>query len=190
MSYKSALKGLITLGVVFAANAVASMVVGMDLPELSRHSDAIVHGKVVKSQARWTKSRRRIVTEIEIEIVESLKGTQSTRVVQIVQPGGEVDNIGQQVIGLASFEAGEEVVVFLQRTGPTGFAVAGMAQGKFKVERSTDGKAAFASPSSTDGLALVDPVTRLEKPSSMRTLELSELKRQIRAAVSTGKRRP
>ena len=166
---------------VLPAGARATSAIALDLPSLAGGSDAGVHGRVTRVQSRWTRDGHLIVTDVEIAVVETLKGPAAQTVV-VVQPGGQVGDIGQVVSGLASFSEGEEVVVFLERQGSSRFQVTGLSQGKFRVERSTDGRDAFAVPEASDA-TLVDPSTRAPVPSPLRILELSELKRQIRAAV-------
>jgi hypothetical protein len=104
-------------------------------------------------------------------------------VVRITQPGGEVGDIGQRVSGLASFTPNEEVVVFLQRRPGEGYWVEGMAQGKFRVERSTDGTRAYAVPAPLGDAVVVDPATRQQVQAETRVLELEELRRNVRAAL-------
>jgi hypothetical protein len=62
------------------------------------------------------------------------------------------------------------------------FRVSGMAQGKYTVERTSDGKTAFAVPSAIDA-ALVG-ADGLPAISSAKPLELTELRKRIQAAVT------
>src|SRR5262249_53345560 len=126
-----------------AAPAMATTMLAQDVAALTCSSDAVVRGKVKKVESRWTGDHRQMVTDVTIDVDEFIKG-KGNKTVQITQPGGEVEGIGQKVSGLASFTPGEEVVVFLARQGSDRFMVTGMAQGKFRVERSSDNKAAFA----------------------------------------------
>jgi hypothetical protein len=165
----------------WSAASLATAMVRLDLPTLTHTAQLIVRGHVTQMQSRWTGDGRQIVTDVELEVDESLKGEPARRLV-IQQLGGQVGNIGQRVSGLASFERGEEVVVFLQAHGRGSFRVSGLAQGKFKVERSVDGKAAFAVPNKHDAL-LLDPITRAPTESNLRPMRLEELREAIRAAL-------
>jgi hypothetical protein len=153
-----------------------------DVPELSRRADAVIRGTVLRSESRWSGDRRRIFTEVEIQVAETLKGS-ARKTVLVRQPGGVVGNIGQRVDGVASFKQGEEVVVFLARRPDDSFAVAGMAQGKFRVERSSDGRAAFAIPGDVHAQVL-DPATGQPAEVQRRPLTLDELRGQIRNALA------
>jgi hypothetical protein len=133
----------------------------VDLPELARNSDAVVHGVVRRVESRWSGDKLRVT-----------------------QPGGRVGDIGQVVHGLASFTAGEEVVVFLEKRGARAFRVAAMAQGKYQVQRAGDGKSAMAVPEPSEAL-LLDPATRQPTASALRPLTLTELKSAVRAALQS-----
>ena len=167
-------------------SASATSMLRVDLPELSRSADVIVHGTVRRLESRWSGDGRLIVTDVEIQVTEALKGEAPGTLV-ITQPGGRVGDIGQRVNGLATFAPAEEVVVFLTRQGSRDFRVAGMAQGKYQVLRSagTAGKVeALAVPESTADTLLVDAATHAPTASSQQSLPLAQLKTAIRAALA------
>ena len=183
---RSSLKAVLAASCAFWALAAQATITRVqDLDALARDSDVVVRGTVQSVESRWVGDgpQKSIVTRIKVQVAEKLKG-ETGSVAEILQPGGVIpeSDIGQIVHGMAEFQAGEEVVVFLKKhtSSATTFAVTGMAQGKYNVERSSDGKDAFAVPSAIDA-ALVDgdglPVTSNAKP-----LELRELRQRVRAA--------
>ncbi|PTL77400.1 hypothetical protein [Vitiosangium sp. GDMCC 1.1324] len=182
MKFPIALRALLPAVLLLCMPASATTMLRADLPELTQTADAIVHGTVRRVESRWSGDGRRIVTDVEIQVTEALKG-QAGGTVLVTQPGGRVGDIGQVVSGLASFSPGEEVVVFLERRGSQSFRVSGMAQGKYKVQRSEDGKSAMAVPEPIGDTLLLDPDTRQATSSSHRTLSLSELKASIRTTL-------
>jgi hypothetical protein len=193
MTRLTALRALLPAVLLLSLSASATTMLRADLPELTRSSDTIVHGTVRRVESRWSGDGRRILTDVEIQVTETLKG-QAGGTVLVTQPGGRVGDIGQRVSGLASFTPGEEVVVFLERRGTRSFRVAGMAQGKYKVQRSEEGTRVLAVPEPTDAL-LVDPDTRQPTTSALQALSLAELKASIRTAlqqppVGTQEKRP
>src|SRR4051812_27828389 len=101
------------LGFVLSSPALATTLVKTDLPTLTKTSDVIVRGKVKKVAMRWSRDHSRILTEVEVEVSESLKGSPGATV-RILQPGGVVGNIGQTISGLARFTEGEDLVLFLR----------------------------------------------------------------------------
>ncbi|WP_434381223.1 hypothetical protein [Melittangium boletus] len=162
--------------------AGATTLLRAELPELAQSSDAIVHGTVRRVESRWSGDGRRIITDVEIQVTESLKG-QPGATVLVTQPGGRVGDIGQRVSGLATFTPGEEVVVFLARQGAEAFRVSGMAQGKYKVQPPEEGRKAQAVPESLGDTLLLDPATQAPVEAPARSLPLAELKAAIRAAL-------
>lgn len=178
------------LAVAFAAwapSALATTLLAQDLESLSRRADAVVQGRVKRLQSRWNGDRTRIFTEVELEVSEALKGAPG-KTVTLIQPGGVVGEIGQRVSGLASFEPGEEVVVFLEKRSEASYHVAGMAQGKLRVERSSDGRAAFAVPEPAMEALLLDPHSRQPVQPQLKPIKLEELKAKVRALA--GEQRP
>jgi hypothetical protein len=182
MKLHTAHRALLPFVLLLSLSASATTMLRADLPELAQTSDAIVHGTVRRVESRWSGDGRRIVTDVEIQVTEALKG-QAGSTVLVTQPGGQVGDIGQRVSGLAAFTPGEEVVVFLERRGKTAFRVSGMAQGKYQVQRPEGGKSAMAVPEPTGDVLLLDPDTRQPTASSQRSLSLQELKAAIRTAL-------
>lgn len=182
MKFPIALRALLPAVLLFCLPVSATTMLRVDLPELAQSADAIVHGTVRRVESRWSGDGRRIVTDVEIQVTESLKG-QAGGTVLVTQPGGRVGDIGQTVSGLASFATGEEVVVFLERHGPQAFRVSGMAQGKYKVQRAEGGTSAMAVPESVGDSLLLDPDTRQPTQSSQRSMSLTDLKASIRTAL-------
>ncbi|MFL5319368.1 MAG: hypothetical protein ACJ790_06905 [Myxococcaceae bacterium] len=161
-----------------SAPSFATTMLKQQLPELSAAADVVVRAKVTSVQSRWTDDHRRIVTDIQLEVLEAMKGSPAGTVT-VVQPGGVVGDIGQRVDGVAEFKEGEECVVFLERRGQKVFAVVGMAQGKLNIERSSDGKAVFAVPSHVEATVL-DPQTRVEVPASSSPMSLDVVRSTVR----------
>lgn len=182
MTLRSTLSALLAVALLIGLPAAATTMLRIDLPELAQSSDTVVHGTVRRMESRWSADKRRIVTDVEIEVAETLKG-QAGSTVLIVQPGGRVGDIGQIVHGLASFAEGEEVVVFLERRGTSAYRVMGMAQGKYQIRRSADHRSALAVPENTGDALLLDPSTRQPSATAPRTLTLDELKAAIKTAL-------
>lgn len=174
---------------VAASTASASQAVRLDLERMTRASDEIVVGKVARVESRWTPDRRMIVTEIQVTVSERLKGT-AAKSVTIVQPGGVVGDIGQKVSGMPRFRRGDEVVLFLERHAPQRFVVTGMAQGKFRIERSSDGRSAFAVPEELAGLELIDPAVPTASGTELTAMPLEVLRRKVQQTVRGGGTRP
>lgn len=182
MTLRTKISALLAVALLIGLPAAATTMLRIDLPELAQGSDTVVHGTVRRTESRWSSDKRRIVTDVEVEVTEALKG-QAGSTVLVVQPGGRVGDVGQVVHGLASFSEGEEVVVFLERRGTSAFRVMGMAQGKYQVRRSADGRSVLAVPENTGDALLLDPSTRQPSTTAQRTLTLDELKAAIKTAL-------
>ncbi len=115
-----------------AGPAAASAVVTATVEELARSADLVVRGSVEGRESRFTANRRRIYTTLWIRPTAAWKGSAGA-VVEVEIPGGVVGDVGQRVSGVATFDDGEEVVLFLQRSGAA-YGVLGLSQGKFRVD--------------------------------------------------------
>jgi hypothetical protein len=81
---------------------------------------AIILGKCVKTEARFDPTGRWIVTYATFNVEDTMKGNGAGQVT-VVTPGGSVNGIHQETIGIPTFREGDEHVIFLKNTrlGPT-----------------------------------------------------------------------
>lgn len=149
------MKAFLLVGLISQA-ALATTLLKVDLSQLTRSSDAVVVGRVLSVQSRYSADGLKILTDAEITVTQTLKG-QVEKTVVVMQPGGVVGDVGQHVAGVARFSPGEEVAVFLEKRG-TRYFVTGLGQGKYRLERWSDGKT-WVVPADVDA-DLVDPLTR------------------------------
>jgi len=164
-------RAALALAVLLAAGqAAASAVLTATVEELTRSADLVVRGSVEGHESRY--SGRRIYTTLRIRPSATWKGNAGP-LVEVQIPGGTVGDVSQRVSGVATFDDGEEVVLFLHRAGPA-YGVRGLSQGKFRVEGD-------AARNQVGGLY------RLERkiPAGERIAEempLAELERRVRSA--------
>jgi len=99
-----------------AVGAQATTIDSVDVTWLREHSELVVRGQVegVEVLERGPDGRAGIHTAARVRVVETLSGHPSTFVTVWV-PGGRLGRRARVVHGQATFEAGEEVVVFLHR---------------------------------------------------------------------------
>jgi hypothetical protein len=159
----------------------ATTLAKLDLPALARASDVVVRARVEGISARWSGDRRRILTEVRVRVLERMAGD-CGEALRLVQPGGVVGDIGQKVDGVPAFTPGEEAVLFLERQGPV-YALVGLSQGKWSVERLPSG--ALVRPVEA-GARVVDLQTGAEAAPPA-PLPLEALVRQVRSATGGGK---
>ena len=129
--------------VALSSPARASVALPLGLDDLVGHAERIAVARVESMEARWTASHDAIYTDVTLRLVRPLKGEgKAGDTVTVRREGGVVDGIGMRVWGAASFSAGEEVVVFLERRGAALWTV-GMSQGKLRVEETNGRKMAI-----------------------------------------------
>lgn len=108
---------LVALTVPVAQAAVAQ---AASFDEKVDNAAAIILGKCVKTEARFDPTGRWIVTYATFAVEQSMKGNAAGELT-VVTPGGVVNGIHQETIGVPAFQAGDEHVIFLKNTrlGPT-----------------------------------------------------------------------
>jgi hypothetical protein len=115
--------------------AHASLVIALDLPTMVQRADHVAVVDVASVSAAWDDKHERILTTIDLAVVEAWKGSMTPAShVKVVQPGGTVGDIQMTVFGMSEFSPGERALVFLRGT-PDAASVVGMAQGKRLVRR-------------------------------------------------------
>jgi hypothetical protein len=121
--------------------AEATTVLAQSFEELTRHADAVVRGTVGPQEAHWDAAHRRIYTYVEVRVVDRLKGA-PTDIVLVRSPGGVAEGVGQRVEGSPAFEAGEQVILFLERAPdePGVMQVSALAAGKIHLATSKLGE--------------------------------------------------
>lgn len=88
----------------------------LSIEELSARSSHVVRGTVLGQVSRWSEDRKGILTYVDVAVHEQVKGAPPLPgVIQIVQPGGELDGVRMKIVGGPVFHDGEEVFLFLKR---------------------------------------------------------------------------
>jgi hypothetical protein len=96
-----------------AANAAVAQAATFD--EKVDNAAAIILGKCVKTEAKFDPTGRWIVTYATFAVEDTMKGNAAGQLT-IVTPGGSVNGIHQETIGVPAFREGDEHVVFLRNT--------------------------------------------------------------------------
>jgi hypothetical protein len=129
MTRKALALAILLLLVPVAAEATISRAVQFD--EKVEHAAGIVLGECIAQTSRWDAAHNYILTYSTFRIEKTLKG-QPAQEITIVTPGGTVDNIAQEIIGVPQFHQGEQHALFVRQSqaGPT---VLYLEQGDYKV---------------------------------------------------------
>jgi len=137
--------------------AGATSLVKMSFSDLAREADHIVVGTVTGIQGEWDESARFIHTNVYLTVERSLRGNAPEEII-VRTPGGEAGGVAMRADGVASFEVGEKVLVFLTTWEDGRAKVLGYSQGKSRVLEDEGGRARLQG-GVADGLAL-DGVAR------------------------------
>lgn len=167
-----------------AVHASATTVVDVPLPELVKDSPVIVEGVVTERTTQWTKDRR-IETLTTLRVSHSYK-TELPAYIVIKQHGGTMDGVTHAIPGDATFELGEEVLVFLEPSVVTKgtFILVGMSATKFRIEKNGSEPIVVRD---VNGLGLVrldpDGVFRTAPPRDDGAISLDAMRRTIADAL-------
>lgn len=146
------------LALVPAIPAWATLVPTMSVEEMIDGSEVVVHGKVWRTWSAWDDAHQNIWTHYEILVSDVLKGSVDGKFV-VSEPGGTVGELSMAIAGTPTYQVGEEVVVFAERT-PIGFMrTCGWGQGQFAV-LTPEGASEKVVLSPRLGVQLVDPVAK------------------------------
>jgi hypothetical protein len=163
-----------------SSTARATVIVPADLGELSRDARAIVRGRVMALDARWTDDRRAIETVVTLEVESYLKGPLG-QTLQFRVPGGQLGRFRSITVGAPEFSIDDRIVVFLGATGPNIPHVLGLNQGVFRMVHAGDGWVVTpppALPSAAGSVRIVRGDT------SRRPLPLAEFEQRVRALAA------
>ncbi|MFI5179233.1 MAG: hypothetical protein ACHQO8_11740 [Vicinamibacterales bacterium] len=163
----------------------ATVVVPADLGELTRDARAIVRGRVVSVDGRWTEDRRTIETIVTIEVATYLKGALGPTL-QFRVPGGDLGRYRSIVVGAPLFAVDEQIVVFLGANGPAVPYILGFNQGVYRIARAADNSGWLVTPPALlPSVAGTTPVVRGDP--SRRPLPLADFEQRVRALAGGAK---
>ena len=131
----------------FVWSAAPAAVIEMSLEQLTLTASIIVVGKVRTVE----RTAGGIKTRVTLAVEDSLKGEVGQTVI-ITQPGGTGGKVEMAVPEAATFERGEEVVVFLWTRSNGEHTVLGLFQGKLPVASDAKGrKSVYLPPEKREG---------------------------------------
>ena len=150
MARKPALLAL-ALATALASHAHATLMRAMPFDDKVEHAASIILGKCVSTHSQWDAEHRWILTYSTFQVEQSMKGAAPAQVT-IVTPGGSVEGVHQETVGVPRFQQGDENVLFTKATdlGPT---VLYFDQGTYDIY--ADGSDKMVAPRLT-GAVLVD----------------------------------
>ena len=152
----------------------ATTILPADFTQMVAESQIIVHARVIDVTGELVGPARTIESRVTVEVLAPIKGQPGAEVVFRV-PGGRVGRYRRVFVGAPTFNAGDEVLLFLKGRAPVVAMPYGLSQGVYRVTRAT-------------GSPLVSPVPPLEGVAgtvrgdpARKPMALDEFTRQIRA---------
>jgi len=136
------------------------------IEKLSKGADIILTGKVTQKISKWNENKTRIYTKATLKVDEFLKGNNNGSSVEVVYPGGEIDEVGEIYTHMPKFNDNEEVLGFLKKD---------RKQKEFKVLHGEEGKITVIRDSKTN-----EKMTRSN-------VHINALKSQIKSIVNEQK---
>jgi hypothetical protein len=106
-----ALAFLLALALLPPSKVHASTVIETDLRTLSKEAQVIFAGTVRSKYSEWTPNKKTIVTRVLFENIESTKGIDGRRTVELTMNGGTVGRYMMGVDGNPEFGMGERYVL-------------------------------------------------------------------------------
>lgn len=164
--------GAVALLVLLASPALSTTVLRFSVEELADRADVVLHATCTGSTGRETPDG--VVTDIELRVIEGLKGAAAGATFTFTTYGGRTEARGTFIAGSPQFVVGEELLLFLDRPNRVGYRMAiGMSQGKYTIREDAGRKVASRD---LVGLRFVDPRTgEVEEAGPEQGVDLGEL---------------
>jgi len=182
---RNAALALALLGTTLAARpAGASLVLAMDLGQLTQQSVRIVVGEVTSVRSAWDAKHERILTTVGVRVSEAWKGQMpGGGVLTIVQPGGVAEGIEMRVHGMPVFTVGERAVLFLRGGAAQPVSVVGMGQGKRGLRFDSASKRWMVDGGDRSAAVNIDLQGKSHPAAPENLLPLEELRRRVGTMV-------
>ena len=163
-----------------AISVHATTLARLSLDQLAAAADAVARVRCTSVEARWENNE--IWTITSLEIMETMKGALPIRIV-VRLPGGRVGHLTVSVDGTPRFKAGDEAIVFLERSRAGGFSVAAWVEGTFRISRDPrSGLETVTQDSST--FSVFDTATRAFHTEGIRRMPIEQFRERVADAVA------
>lgn len=172
----------------WAVSVQATTFVLMDDGDLVARSMATAIGTVTRIEAVADEAGG-IHTEVFLTLDEVISGNLEGGEFVLNELGGRLAERTERVFGTPSYAVGEEVLVFVEKTEDGSLRTAGMAMGKYRIERDSRG-ASIAVRGEDASVSVLDPSSRAVRPLAPETRSLTELVASIRRASPAGRHVP
>ncbi len=111
---------------------VEAQMLKVEMEEISVNSPLIIKGIVSKKWSEYDTNGKDIITIVEFNVIETIKGTSSEKQ-RVVVPGGIIGDVGMMVSHTPQFDLGEESIVFITNDYKGRQTVTEWIQGNFEI---------------------------------------------------------
>lgn len=173
----------VALTLSLAPNATSAVARAVAFEQKVQQADAIFLGRCIRNQTTLDPSGRWIVTYSTFRVEESYKGAVPPEIT-IMTPGGELDGLRQETVGVPHFGEGEVNVVFLRSTTsiPT---ILYFDQGAYRVLG--EGRSSrLVAPVPSDLVLIDDQTGRIRSVADEGVRTLEEFARVVRENLTRG----
>jgi hypothetical protein len=165
--------------ILFSFPAGATTLARMGLDQLAGAADAVARVRCVRAESRWENGS--IWTVTSFDVVETMKGSTPARIL-VRLPGGHVGHLTAIVDGTPIFRAGDDAVIFLERSGAGGFSISGWVQGTFRIDRDPQtGNETVTQDSSS--FAVFDSATRTFRAEGVHRMPIAQFRQTLATAI-------
>ena len=159
--------------------ADATTLMRMSFAQMARASQLIVRARCMGETTNWDAGEIWTFTSFRVE--ETWHGAAPSQI-SVRLLGGRYGNVTSKVSGVPRFAAGEEVILFLERTRRGDFSVVSWEQGTFRIHRDASGGRELAVED-TAAFPVFDPATRQFAATGIRNVPVAELRSRVGAAL-------
>lgn len=121
----------------FTGITYSTIIERMDNNKLIKKADKIIIGEVQNIECEWDNDYNMIHTYVTINVLKWIKG-EGNSTIQLLFPGGEVENKIINVDLTPSFELHQKAILFLEPEIKNTYRVLGWLQGKFTIIEKTN----------------------------------------------------
>jgi len=181
MITKNRLTLFVTFFMPFLLPAIhATTLARLNLDQLAGAADAVARVRCSGAESRWESGS--IWTITTFDVVDAIKGNPAPRIV-VRLPGGKVGPVTATVDGAPKFTAGEEVIIFLERSRADGYSIAGWVEGTFRIALDP-GTHRETVTQDSNGLAVFDTASRAFRTEGMRKIPMELFRAKVASAIA------
>jgi len=158
----------------------ATTLARLSLDQLAGAADAVARVRCAGAESRWEGGS--IWTITTFDVVDAIKGNLAPRIV-VRLPGGKVGAVTATVDGAPKFTAGEEVIIFLERSRADGYSIAGWVEGTFRIALDPGTHRETVTQDSS-GLAVFDTASRAFRTEGMRKIPMELFRAKVASAIA------